>query len=857
MAKQIKFDTNAREKLLSGVNQLADAVKSTLGPAGKNVMIDTGAGAPTVTKDGVSVARSIDLEDPFENLGAQMCKQVASKTNDIAGDGPQPLTAKILTPTGWITMGEIKIGDAVCGTNGSYQKVIGVYDKGVKTVYNVTFEDGSTTQCCEDHLWTITNHYGKQETLTLKQMLELGIKKDYRYRFFVKSYPINFEEQPLEIDPFLMGVLLGDGCYTGDLIEFTIGYNKIDKIIPNITLPSKDFYLEEYDMPQRHAKRYRIKSNTNKKFSDYIKTLGIFGCHSEDKFIPSKFIFNSIENRKKLLEGLTVTDGYINNRNKLEYTSISKKLIDDVKFLMKSLNIPVCVCEYTNRKNSYGNKTLYKITELKGNKYGNKIVSIEKTNTDAPMRCIKVSNEDELYITDDLIVTHNTTTATVLAQAIAREGLKNVAAGANPMELKTGIDKAVKDITNNLDQLAQKIEGKKSIAQIATISANNDKEIGELIADAMDKVGEDGVITIEDSKTAETTLDAVVGMQFDRGYCSPYFVTNSDNMSCVLEDPYILLYDKKISAMADILPHLEFAAGHNKPLVIVAEDIDGEALSALILNKMRGAIKVCAVKAPGYGESRNDNLSDIAVMTGGTLIEEVTGVKLSEVDPAACLGSAKNITITANTTTIVEGAGKKELIDARIATLKNSITPETNTYEKAKLQSRIAKLVGGVAVIRVGAATEVEMKEKKDRVDDALHATKAAVAEGIVAGGGIALIRASKGLSLNSANDEKTGYSIVLKAIEEPLRQIVTNAGLEASVIVNKVKEMEGNNGFNAKIGEYQDLVANGVIDPVLVEKTALKNAASIAGLILTTECVITNIPEKKTETPTFQMPMM
>lgn len=857
MAKQIKFDTNAREKLLSGVNQLADAVKSTLGPAGKNVMIDTGAGAPTVTKDGVSVARSIDLEDPFENLGAQMCKQVASKTNDIAGDGPQPLTAKILTPTGWITMGEIKIGDTVCGTNGSYQKVIGVYDKGVKTVYNVTFEDGSTTQCCEDHLWTITNHYGKQETLTLKQMLELGIKKDYRYRFFVKSYPINFEEQPLEIDPFLMGVLLGDGCYTGDLIEFTIGYNKIDKIIPNITLPSKDFYLEEYDMPQRHAKRYRIKSNTDKKFSDYIKTLGIFGCHSEDKFIPSKFIFNSIENRKKLLEGLTVTDGYINNRNKLEYTSISKKLIDDVKFLMKSLNIPVCVCEYTNRKNSYGNKTLYKITELKGNKYGNKIVSIEKTNTDAPMRCIKVSNEDELYITDDLIVTHNTTTATVLAQAIAREGLKNVAAGANPMELKTGIDKAVKDITNNLDQLAQKIEGKKSIAQIATISANNDKEIGELIADAMEKVGEDGVITIEDSKTAETTLDAVVGMQFDRGYCSPYFVTNSDNMSCVLEDPYILLYDKKISAMADILPHLEFAAGHNKPLVIVAEDVDGEALSALILNKMRGAIKVCAVKAPGYGESRNENLSDIAVMTGGTLIEEVTGVKLSEVDPAACLGSAKNITITANTTTIVEGAGKKELIDARIATLKNSITPETNTYEKAKLQSRIAKLVGGVAVIRVGAATEVEMKEKKDRVDDALHATKAAVAEGIVAGGGIALIRASKGLSLNSANDEKTGYSIVLKAIEEPLRQIVTNAGLEASVIVNKVKEMEGNNGFNAKIGEYQDLVANGVIDPVLVEKTALKNAASIAGLILTTECVITNIPEKKTETPTFQMPMM
>lgn len=536
MAKQIKFDTNAREKLLNGVNKLADAVKSTLGPAGKNVMIDKGAGAPLVTKDGVTVAKSIDLEDPFENLGAQMCKEVASKTNDIAGDG--------------------------------------------------------------------------------------------------------------------------------------------------------------------------------------------------------------------------------------------------------------------------------------------------------------------------------TTTATVLAQAIAREGLKNVAAGANPMELKLGIDKAVKDITNNLDQLAQKVEGKKSIAQIATISANNDKEIGELIADAMEKVGEDGVITIEDSKTAETTLDAVVGMEFDRGYLSPYFVTNSENMSCVLEEPLILMYDKKISAMADIMPHMEYAAQNGKPLLIIAEDIDGEALSALIINKMRGAIKVCAVKAPGYGESRNENLSDIAVLTGGTLIEEVTGIKLADADPSMTLGSAKSVKITANTTTIVEGAGTKDAITERITSLKSSITPETGTYEKAKLQSRIAKLSGGVAVIHVGAATEVEMKEKKDRVDDALHATRAAVEEGIVAGGGVALLRASKGLTLDSTNDEKTGYNIVMRAVEEPLRQIVTNAGLEASVVVNKVKEMVGNKGFNAKIGEYQDLVANGVIDPVKVTKTALKNAASIASLILTTECVITTIPEKKSE-PAIQMPPM
>jgi len=535
MAKQIKFNVNARESLLKGVNVLADAVKTTLGPCGKNVMIDKGNGAPSVTKDGVTVAQSIDLEDPYENMGAQMCKEVASKTNELAGDG--------------------------------------------------------------------------------------------------------------------------------------------------------------------------------------------------------------------------------------------------------------------------------------------------------------------------------TTTATVLAQAIAREGLKNVAAGANPMELKTGIDKAVKDITNNLDQLAQKIEGKKSIAQIATISANNDEEIGNLIAEAMEKVGEDGVITIDTSKTAETTLDVVEGMQFGNGYITPYFVTDSEKMNCEFDEPLVLLYDRKINTMADLLPHLEYSAKVGKPLVVIAEDVEGEALSAMIVNKMRGAIKVAAVKAPGYGDSRKNNLDDIAILTGGTVVTEEMGVNLADAEPSMILGKAKSIKITANSTTIVEGAGDKSKIEERVTSLKNQLATSDSDYVKENLQERIAKLAGGVAVIHVGAPTEVEMGEKKDRVDDALHATRAAVAEGIVAGGGVALIRASRNLALSAKNDEATGYSIVLRAVEEPLRQIVSNAGLEASVIVNKVKEMEGNNGFNAKIGEYQNLVEAGVIDPCLVTKTALKNAASIASMILTTECVITNIPEKK-ENTTIQMPM-
>lgn len=536
MAKQLKFNVKARESLLNGVNILADAVKTTLGPCGRNVMIDKGEGAPTVTKDGVTVAKSIDLEDPYENLGAQMCKEVASKTNDLAGDG--------------------------------------------------------------------------------------------------------------------------------------------------------------------------------------------------------------------------------------------------------------------------------------------------------------------------------TTTATVLAQAIAREGLKNVAAGANPMELKTGIDEAVEKITNNLTKISRKIEGKKSIAQIATISANNDAEIGNLIAEAMEKVGENGVITIDTSKTAETTLEVVEGMQFGNGYITPYFVTNGEKMSCDLEEPLVLLYDRKISTMQDVLPHLEYAAKLGKPLMIIAEDVEGEALSAMIVNKMRGALKVAAVKAPGYGDSRKNNLSDIAVLTGGTVVAEETGVKLSEADPEIVLGQAKSITITANSTTIVDGAGTKEAITERVTSLKNQIEKCESEYNKEKLQERIAKLAGGVAVIHVGAPTEVEMGEKKDRVDDALHATRAAVEDGIVTGGGVALIRAAKELATECKGDKATGFNIVLRAIEEPLRQIATNAGEEASVVVNKVKTMEGHFGFNAKTGEYQDLFENGVIDPAKVSKTALKNAASIASMLLTTECVITNIPEKK-EPQAVPMPMM
>ncbi len=441
-----------------------------------------------------------------------------------------------------------------------------------------------------------------------------------------------------------------------------------------------------------------------------------------------------------------------------------------------------------------------------------------------------------------------TTTATVLAQAIISEGLKNVAAGANPMDLKRGIDKAVIAIVENLRSQSQKVgDDSSKIEQVATISANSDETIGKLIAQAMEKVGKEGVITVEEAKGTDTTVEVVEGMQFDRGYISPYFVTNSEKMEVELQNPYILIYDKKISAMKDILHILEKVAQSSRPLVIIAEDLEGEALATLVVNKLRGTLKVAAVKAPGFGDRRKEMLQDLAILTAGIVISEDQGYKLDNAD-LTYLGQASSITIDKDNTTIVGGKGEKEGITARVNQIKSQIENTTSDYDREKLQERLAKLSGGVAVLYVGAATEVEMKEKKDRVDDALHATRAAVEEGIVPGGGVAYIRAIEALEgLKGLNeDETTGIQIIKRAIEEPLRQIVINSGIEGSIVVQKIKEGKADFGFNARTEVYENLFAAGVIDPTKVSRVALENAASIAGMLLTTECVVADRPEPK-----------
>jgi chaperonin GroEL len=443
-----------------------------------------------------------------------------------------------------------------------------------------------------------------------------------------------------------------------------------------------------------------------------------------------------------------------------------------------------------------------------------------------------------------------TTTATILAEAIFREGLKSVTAGANPIYLKRGIDKAVEAAIAELARISKKVNEREEIRQVATVSANWDDAIGNIIADAMDKVGKDGTITVEEAKSIETTLDVVEGMQFDKGYLSPYFTTNAESMEAVLEDAYILIYEKKISSLQDFLPLLQTIAKSGKPLLVIAEEVEGEALAALVVNKIRGTLNVCAVKAPGFGDRRKAMLEDIAVLTGGRCLTEDLGIKLENVT-VADLGKAKRITVEKETTTIVEGAGKSSDIQGRVKQIRRQIEETTSDYDREKLQERLAKLAGGVAVVNVGAATEAEMKEKKARVEDALHATRAAVEEGIVAGGGVALLRTAKVIeALTLEGDEKIGAQIVRRAIESPVRQLTANAAVDGGVVIKEILASKGNNGYNVATDKFEDLVKAGVVDPTKVTRTALQNAASIAGLLLTTEAIITEIPEKKESAP-------
>ncbi len=905
--QRVVFFPKAHEELYKGATVLANAVASTMGPSGHSVIIDMETGPPLITKDGVTVAKSINLKDKLQSMGAELLKEVASKTNDIAGDGPQPLYSKVLTPNGWKMMGEIKAGDIICGTENTTQKVLGVYDKGNKNIYKITLSDGNTAtrfvECSEEHLWSITSAKGTQKLMTTKEILDSGLKKTGGgSKWFIKPTSVEFtNSEDLPLDPYLLGVLLGDGSLSknGD-IEIAVGL-KEEYILDQLKLPGGCKLRKRHYTDKKHYIRATITGNNRKGKVRFSKTsivknildnLGLLGMDSYTKFIPKTYLYSSIQNRRLLLEGLIDTDGYVNNRGLFEFSTVSKQLYTDFIELCRSLGKCVYGQEKTRKENdgSYGKNKIYRVCELKGNKFGLKIKNIEKLNKQTKMMCIKVSNSDHLYITDNYVPTHNTTTATVLGHAIFTEGLKMISTGRSAIDIKKGMDNAADIVIKFLRQNSIPLSSREDIVNVGTISANGDRSIGDLLATAIERVGNDGIITVEPAKSVETTLDIVEGMQLDTGYVSPFFITNSERATCELENPYVLMTPNKISSIQDIIGLLEGVLKTSRPLLIIADDVEGEALHTLIVNKTKGVVKVCAIKAPSYGEHRADILSDIQTLTGGLVFNATTDLTLKKAS-INHLGSAKKVIIGRNTTTIISDLDdeRKTALEDRIRALRTSLT-EDKTLDALhidKYRKRLARLSGGVAVIKVGGSTEVEILEKKDRVEDAVNATLAATQEGIVPGGGVALYYAANHLreqialkqSIDISQDEMAGMEIIANVCEYPLNTIVSNTGASPDVVKQRLKtSLTGHKvfyvdtenadvedlvaavrqfkaktdtkkddrrfGYNAAKGTYGDLVAEGIIDPVKVTRYALEHAVSVIGLTLACNSVIVNEEE-------------
>lgn len=869
--QDVVFGDKGQKELLKGAEILYRAVKSTMGPSGRNVIIDNGISPPFITKDGVTVAKNINLKNHLQNIGAGLVKEVALKTNELGGDGPQPLYSKILTPTGWKTMGDIKIGDTICGTNNTFQKVLGVYPKGKKEIYKIEFSGGQFVECCEDHLWSIVTNTGKKKTITTKELFQSGVvfyKKNTRcHKFYVPNTSVEFAEKTkLKIDPYTLGVLLGDGSLSmgKTSVEISVGLNE-EYILNNLILPknnkiNKSFYMKKHYIKGKIGKIN--KYHNGKDIKDFLRELNLLGTYSHTKFIPDSYLFSSKKSREALLNGLIDTDGYINNKNLFEISTVSEQLKNDIVFLCRSLGKQVCVTEYARKPGSaFGTRKIYRITELKGRKYGIQIKSIKPTGSFTEMQCIKVSNSDSLYITDNFIPTHNTTTATVLAYHLFNSGYKFSAAGRNAILLKKGIDWATDVVIKRLKEISTEVRNDEDIISVGTISANGDREIGKLLCEAIKKVGEDGIITVEKAKSVKTTLSVIDGLNLDVGYISPFFVTNQEKLTSDLENPLVLVTNKKISTKEQLIPVMKIANEKSRSLLIIADEIDQEPLHMLLTNKMHGAVISCAVKAPSYGDNRIDILHDICLITGATCFDAAQSIQLEKLKEEH-LGSCEKIVVSKMSTTFF-GLGesvKKEQIDERVKELKQVLSMPVEGLDDLKrnnVKKRLAKLAGGIAIIHVGGSTEVEIIEKKDRVDDALNATQAAVQEGILPGGGTALFYCSEFLnekiSKNEeglSEDEIFGAKIVYETCKAPLKVIVDNTGKNPEVVMDHILRTTNslNYGYNAFTHTYENLIDNGVSDPVKVTRYALEFASSVVGLMLTCNCVIMTPEEERNE---------
>jgi len=834
MSKIVTFNPEARKQLIEGVNILADAVSVTLGPKGRNVVMDP-YGVPQVSKDGVTVAKYITpLANPLQNLGAEIIKQAASKSGDTAGDGPQPLYAKILTPDGFTTMGELEVGTKICGTNGTIQEVIEIFPKGEKEIYEVVFSDGRVVQCCEDHLWTVTTNYGLTKTLSLKDMIKAKIHVNesdgsFRHRFFTPKTIVEFTDKNTPIDPYLLGLLIGDGSLSGTgEIELSLGVSKthiLSKIPSNVKHTVS--FIEE-----KNYFRVKFKSEELKQS---LKDLELYGTLSETKFIPKSYLYNNSLVRDNLLRGILDTDGYINERGLFEYSTVSEQLSNDFLELVRGLGYSTHYRLHTrdNDEGSYSTVSIHRITQLKGYKYGDKIIDVRQTTQKTEMQCIKVSNPDNLYITDNYIVTHNTTTATVIARALILRSQALIEQGHSPIDIKRSFEELLTQVEHAIKMQAHAEMSPEDVFNIASISANNDYELGNLIAQGFNEVGKEGIVTVDDSKSSDTVIKVEEGTSIPKGYLSPYFITDPNRKECILENPLIFITDQKVRSAQDVVGIGDLALTNRRPLVLIADDFDTQVVQLFVFNKVRSGFPVVMIKAPAYGTRRTEILEDLAILTGAELITS-TKAQLIENTTFQQLGSCEKIVVTEHESLFLNPKGDFDEIQERANKIRASIPLADAAYDKEKLVERLAKLVAKVAVLYVGAVTETELKEKKDRIDDAIRAVKAALTHGFVVGGGFALVNASK--SINAPHLPKEHVEAFIDAITLPAHHIISNAG-ENSVDI--FEAMPPTQQYNSASKTYENLIDQGVIDPTLVVLESVRNGVSAANMVTLSECAI------------------
>lgn len=804
----------AREALKRGIDAVYKPVSATLGARGRNGIYREW-GLPHITNDGVSIARKINPQDKFERMGADLIKQISEQTNTEVGDGPQPLDSRILSPNGYIRFRDIKIGDKICGTQGSTQEVLGVFPKGKKQIFKVKFSDGREIECSGDHLWLVTTYWGIKKILTTRQLLNNKLFNNNgnhkQYKYYVPIDKIEFSKKELSIDPYTLGVLLGDGSLSGlDSTEISLGLNK-EHIIEKLQLPD-GLYLNTAFVEDKKYFRIKINGKTQegKSIRDLLQELGLQGTTSHTKFIPHRYLFSDMNDRLSLLQGLSDTDGYINQRNLLEYSTVSKQLADDVSELLFGLGKSIHSYLMERKENSsYSNNSIFRISELKGYKYGNKITEVIPTDKEIEMMCIKVSNEDNLYYTDNCIITHNTTTSIVLGHALIEKGGES----DNPMKLKRELEEEKNIVVKKIKERSIPAKGYNELLNVAQISTE-DKNLALVTTDAITKAGKHGAVITEEGAGYEIETESTQGYFWEKGFISPYMITNPDKNEAVLENPSIIVTDRYMNLNKDLMQTLNDIKAHGiNSAFIIVDQLEGELLQSIIVNRMKGIFTVVAVRRPGTLEE----LEDIATLVGATAVTKDKGIKDITFQHT---GKANKIIATKDKITIL--ADKTISLEKRIENIQSELKKDK---DNELLKTRIAKLTDGIVVIRVGAKTEAERKYKKDKIDDAVCACKAALEEGIVAGAGTTLYEIAQEIK----------HPVMKYALEAPYKKILENAGIKPDGLFYDV-----NTGKKTK-----DLIKSGIINPAKVERSAVENAVSLASSLLTVESVIAEFEEK------------